>query len=165
MTLNKALFLDRDGVINHDYNYVHKQENFDFVDGVFELVDVARTKNYKIIIVTNQAGIGRKFYTEAQFHELMDWVKTRLNYDKVYFCPHHPDDACKCRKPAPGMILQARDEFKLDLAASILIGDRETDVLAAKNAGIGTKILLNTTPDKTEADHIIQSLKDAHKYL
>jgi len=165
MTLHKALFLDRDGVINIDHGYVHARENFDFVEGIFELVKAARKKSYKIIIVTNQAGIARGYYRESQFHNLMNWLKTKLPYDAYYFCLHHPDEGCACRKPAAGMILQAKAEFNINLTQSILIGDRETDILAAKNAGIGTKILFNSDEVKTEADYKITSLLEVKKYL
>lgn len=164
MSLNKALFLDRDGVINIDHGYVHERENFDFVDGIFELVAAARELNYKIIIITNQAGIARGFYTEAQFHELMNWLKTKLPYDAYYFCPHHPDEGCNCRKPKAGMVLQAQAEHGIDLSQSLLIGDRETDIGAAKNAGIATKILFNSSAE-TAADFTIKNLLEAKKFL
>ncbi len=150
MSLHKALFLDRDGVVNEEYEYVHKEKDFDFIPGIFELVEAAQEKGYKVIIITNQAGIGRGFYTEEHFLGLMDWVQEQLPFDKVYYCPNHPEyglgkyrTSCNDRKPAPGMFLKARDEMGIDLAASIMVGDRETDMQAAKNAGVGKKILFN----------------------
>ena len=155
--LNKALFLDRDGVINCDYGYVHSFENFDFIDGIFELVNYAHSKGYLILVVTNQAGIGRNLYTKSDFKRLTSWMCEEFDQrnapiSKVYYCASHPtmafgkykkDDLR--RKPNPGMILEAKTDFNLDLSSSFLVGDRETDILAGKNAGLGTSEENNST--------------------
>jgi D-glycero-D-manno-heptose 1,7-bisphosphate phosphatase len=152
----KALFLDRDGVINVDYGYVHRAEQCVFVDGIFDLVRAANEAGYVVAVVTNQAGIARGLYDEAQFHAFMDWmrgefVRHGVRLDRVYHCPHHPDvggDAlrmtCACRKPEPGMLHRARDEFDLDMAASLLVGDKESDIEAARRAGVGRSFLLSS---------------------
>ena len=123
-----ALFLDRDGVINVDHGYVHRPEHFEFVPGIFELCAEATTRGLPIVVVTNQAGIGRGYYTEADFHRLTDWMHERFRQagvplTAVYFCPFHPTAGIgayraesEFRKPGPGMILQAAREHALDLA-------------------------------------------------
>jgi len=151
---NKAVFLDRDGVINKDHGYVYKVENFDFVMGIFDFCRYVKRLGYKIIIVTNQSGIGRGYYTESNFSELTAWMKAQFAHNKcpidaVYYCPHHPEKAtapylqyCDCRKPAPGMLLKAIEDFDLAPSECVMIGDNETDMQAAKASGIGRKILL-----------------------
>ena len=147
--MTKALFLDRDGVINVDYNYVYKIDEFEFVDGIFELCKQKQDEGYLIFVITNQAGIARGFYTEADFSKLTTWMCERFKakgviITKVYFCPHHPDFniSCECRKPNPGMILQAQREFNIDLKNSLLIGDKQSDLDAGQNAGIENLILV-----------------------
>lgn len=154
-----ALFLDRDGVINVDKDYVHKAEDTEFISGIFELVKRANGAGYKVIIITNQAGIGRGYYTETTFHEYMDWMKAEFtargaSIDGVYYCPHHPEhgvgeykQTCTCRKPAPGMILRAIKEQDIDPTKSIMLGDRPTDIEAAKAAGIGRQFLVDSKTD------------------
>jgi D-glycero-D-manno-heptose 1,7-bisphosphate phosphatase len=148
-----AIFLDRDGVINHNYGYVYKQESFDFIDGIFDIALHAHKSKYKLIIITNQAGIGRGYYTEEQFHRLTAWMCDQFSaagshIDHVYYSPCHPtagigkylkDDYS--RKPNPGMILQAQKDFSIDLGSSILIGDKVSDIQAGITAGVGTNLL------------------------
>ena len=174
--INRALFLDRDGIINIDYGYVHLKENFDFIDGIFELVKAASTLGMKIIVVTNQAGIGRGIYNEKQFHELSEWMCSHFEdqgtpIDRVYFCPSHPihglgvykkDDYL--RKPSPGMLLKAKNEFSLDLNASVFIGDKPSDIIAGNAANIGLNMLLskNKTNELTPYSYtLIHSLYEA----
>ncbi len=149
-----ALFLDRDGVINVDYGYVHKKENFEFIDGIFELVRYANRLGFLVIIVTNQAGIARGYYTEEIFSKLMLWVKSEFKkneaeIDAVYYCPHHPSHGhdsylvkCTCRKPGPGMFLTARDDHKINMKRSIMLGDSTSDIFAAESSGVGHSIYL-----------------------
>jgi D-glycero-D-manno-heptose 1,7-bisphosphate phosphatase len=141
--MNKALFIDRDGVINIDKVHVFLKEDFEFTPGIFDLCKEYQDAGYLIIIITNQAGIAKGIYTEKEFLNLTDWMvgefrKNGIIISRVYFCPHHPDitGACECRKPKPGMILMAREEFNLDLSMSVLIGDKQTDLQAGRNAGI-----------------------------
>lgn len=149
---NKALFLDRDGVINIDHGYVGKIEDFDFIDGIFELCQKAQDKGYLIIIVTNQAGIARGYYTEEQFLELTKWMenefkKKEIHITKTYYCPYHIDAKItqykkdsEDRKPKPGMLLKAIDKFNIDPKKSIMIGDKKSDIEAGRGAGIRKRI-------------------------
>jgi D-glycero-D-manno-heptose 1,7-bisphosphate phosphatase len=141
--VNKALFLDRDGVVNVEKNYVHKIEDFEFMDGVFDLCRRYQDDGHIVLVITNQAGISRGLYSEDDFARLTAWMVERfrdngVEIGNVYHCPHHPDFSgpCDCRKPAPGMIFQARDEFDLDLAQCTLLGDKESDLEAGRRAGI-----------------------------
>ncbi|MBU4318858.1 MAG: HAD family hydrolase [Proteobacteria bacterium] len=151
----KAAFLDRDGIINMDTGYVYKKEDFLFVPGIFNLCRVLIEKDYRIILITNQSGIGRGIFTLEDFNRLNQWMikqfqEKGVSILKVFFCPHHPTEArgeyktvCSCRKPAPGMIFQAREEFRINLNESILIGDKPSDILAGINAGIPDNYLIN----------------------
>lgn len=147
--MNKAVFLDRDGIVNIDNNYVYKVEDFEFCDGIFKVLQKFQKLGYLLIIITNQAGIARGFYDENDFFKLTEWMISKLyehdiEIKKVYFCPHHPSftGKCDCRKPNNGMILQAKDEFKIDLSNSILIGDKESDIEAGIKSGIDNTILV-----------------------
>jgi D-glycero-D-manno-heptose 1,7-bisphosphate phosphatase len=140
-----ALFLDRDGVINVDHGHVHKIEDFEFIPGIFDLVRKANQAEWLVIIVTNQAGIAKGYYTEEAFHTLMHWVceqflQNGARIDAVYHCPHHPEYGdnrnCNCRKPQPGLILNAARDFEINLYRSIMIGDKESDITAAAFAKI-----------------------------
>jgi len=172
---NKAIFLDRDGVINKDHAYIYKIEDFEFIHGVFDACRHFKQLGYRIIIVTNQSGIGRGYYSEHEFAVLTEWMKSQFmandcEIDAVYFCPHHPEKAvapyrleCECRKPAPGMLLKGIEAFDLLPSACVMIGDKPSDMAAAQAAGIGRKILLRSeqllNPDKTtDADELWQSL-------
>ena len=151
-----ALFLDRDGIINVDHGYVHRREQFEFVPGIFELARHAAEVGWPVVVVTNQAGIGRGLFDEAAFRELTRWMCERFAAERapiarVYHCPYHPEFGLGAyrldhpwRKPRPGMILQAAADLGLDLPASALVGDAMTDVAAAAAAGIGLRILVGT---------------------
>ncbi|MDI1298253.1 D-glycero-beta-D-manno-heptose 1,7-bisphosphate 7-phosphatase [Methylotenera sp.] len=157
-----ALFLDRDGVINVDVGYLHKPEDCIFVEGIFDLVKRANALGYKVIVVTNQAGIARGYYTETQFLDFSAWMKNEFsrNYahiDEIYFCPHHPvhgldkyHTQCDCRKPAPGMFLEAQAAFNIDMQASVMVGDNISDLEAAIAAGVGlSNLFISSSIDRT----------------
>lgn len=151
----KAVFLDRDGVINVDHTYVHTKEKTDWVEGIFELCRYLRSAEYLLVVVTNQAGIARGYYTESLFLEYTRWVHGEFERHgapllATYYCPHHPDASleafrmiCGCRKPAPGMIMEAAKHFDLALGGSVLIGDKLSDMEAAAAAGVGRRFLLS----------------------
>ncbi len=141
--MRKALFLDRDGVINIEKNYVFRVEDFEFTPWIFELCKKYQNEGFLIFVITNQAGIARKIFTETDFLILTDWMIQQfknkdITVTEVYFCPHHPDFTgnCDCRKPNPGLILQAAQEYDIDLHNSMLFGDKESDIQAGYNAGI-----------------------------
>ncbi len=147
---NKALFLDRDGTINVEKKYVYKIEDFSFIPGIFELIQKYQSQNFRIIVFTNQSGIARGFYSENDFLSLTKWMtnefkKKGIEITKVYYCPHHPKITgdCNCRKPKPGMILQAIKDFNINPANSVLIGDKKSDILAGERAGIGKNLYIH----------------------
>lgn len=172
----RALFLDRDGVVNVDYGHVYLRRDFHFVDGIFELLGAAKRAGYLIFIVTNQGGIGRGLYRESDFRSLMSWVNLRFlergcSIDHVYFCPFHPDHGLgrykrqsDWRKPRPGMLLQAQKDYCIDMRASILIGDRSTDIAAGRDAGVGTLLQLGGSSDSPDCV-VIPSLNVAMSYF
>jgi D-glycero-D-manno-heptose 1,7-bisphosphate phosphatase len=141
--MNKALFLDRDGVINVDKVHVYRKEDFEFTKGIFDLCRKYTGKGYLILVITNQAGIAKGLYSEDDFRVLTSWMTEQfrlkgITISEVYHCPHHPDISgpCQCRKPAPGMILQGVKDFNLDVSQCVLIGDNESDLEAGRRAGI-----------------------------
>lgn len=141
----EVLFLDRDGVINYDLGYVHRKEDFHFISGIFCLCRLANEKNMEIIIVTNQSGIGRGYYTEEDFRNLTNWMlqiflEQNIKIKCVYHCPHTMLDECVCRKPKVGMLKKAEAEFNVNLKRSILIGDNDSDIKMGLDAGIGLVI-------------------------
>lgn len=173
-----ALFLDRDGVINIDTGYLHRSEDCRFVDGIF---DVARefAPTHALIIVTNQAGIGRGFYTEDQFADFMNWMQERFANEgvpltAVYYCPDHPEDGICAyrrhndwRKPGAGMFMQAARDFPIDMARSWCIGDTAKDMIAADRAGVGTRVLLSGERNAkvVEASHHVECLGEVRRLL
>jgi D-glycero-D-manno-heptose 1,7-bisphosphate phosphatase len=156
--VGRVLFLDRDGVINVNHGYVHTPEQTDWVPGIFELCNAARDAGYALVVVTNQAGIARGYYSEAQFLAYTRWVHEQFAARDVpllatYYCPHHPQAAldeyrldCACRKPQPGMILTASRDLGLQLSECLLIGDMPSDQQAADAAGVGRSWLLDALP-------------------
>ena len=168
--IKKALFLDRDGVINKDKSYLYKIEEFEFIDGIFELCKYFQKQGYLIIVVTNQSGIARGYYNEDDFKQLTQWMYDEFKANdveitKVYHCPHHPNYSqkdCNCRKPKPGMLLQAAKEFNIDLANSLLIGDKERDIQAAIAAGVQQSYLYNPSKKRviSSATKIITDFKE-----
>lgn len=178
--LKKSLFLDRDGVINVDYGYVHTKKDFHFIEGIFDLTKLAQSKGYNIFVVTNQSGIARGLYNEADFKRLSIWMSSVFESEgvriiKVYYSPFHPvhgrgsykkDDFS--RKPKPGMIQQAVREFDINLDKSILIGDNITDIEAGNAAGIGQNLLLSKKPEPLGLSFSfdrITNLDEAKNYL
>lgn len=182
---NRALFLDRDGVINVDYGYVHHPSQVCFVGGIFDLCRRAHELGYHIVVITNQAGIGRGYYSQTDFENLMTWMKNIFHSQgcpitDVYWCPYHPTEGIGkyrkdsfWRKPKPGMILGAARRYGLDLNNSVLIGDKTSDVVAGQIAGVAYNLLYQTPALGELKDSGSQSAKitfiyklvDALKYL
>jgi len=152
---HRVLFLDRDGVININHGYVCTPDRTDWVPGIFELGTVARKTGYVLVVATNQAGIARGYYSEADFLEYTRWMHREfaargLDILATLYCPHHPTAGlgplrteCSCRKPAPGMFQVARDRFDLGLDMSVMVGDKESDLVAASTAGVGRGFLVD----------------------
>ena len=143
----KAAFLDRDGVINIDKGYVHKIEDFEFKEGIFELLKLLQEKGFTLFVVTNQSGIARGYYTIKEFENLTEYMlnelrKKGIEIKEVAFCPHHPDENCECRKPKPGMILDLAKKYSITLKDSIMIGDKISDMEAGESAGIKKNYLV-----------------------
>ncbi len=178
MLRRPALFLDRDGVINVDHGYVHRPADFEFMPGIFDLVRSANELGYLVVVVTNQAGIGRGYYSEAQFLLLTDWMKERFKaegarIDAVYFCPFHPEHGIgeyrresEYRKPGPGMLLQAERDLDIDLRKSVLVGDKPSDMAAGQAAGVGTLLHFLTHTELAISGAVsIHQIEDALPYL
>lgn len=177
-----AVFLDRDGVINVDHGYVHDEHDFEYIDGVFEAAKAFKDMGYLLVLVTNQSGIARGKFSEDRFLSLtqwMDWnfVDNGVELDGIYYCPHHPEHGigdykqdCECRKPKPGMFISARDFLKIDMANSVMIGDKAEDMMAAEAAGVGIRVLVRTGKPVTEkgealASVVLDSIKDVPAFL
>ena len=172
----RALFLDRDGVINHDSGYTSSVEKFRFIDGIFDLCRAAIRSGYLVIVVTNQAGIGRGYYSQQAFSSLTEWMCVQFEAEHVlitdvFHCPYHPEHGIGRykkdsfdRKPNPGMLLRAEKKYTLDLKHSIMIGDKDSDMQAAINAGVGIRCHYLVNSHKATlscaATHKIDSLRD-----
>lgn len=142
----KAVFLDRDGVINYDAGFVHRRADFLFLPGVIEAL-LSVPSEYKKIIVSNQSGIGRGFFSQGQARRLNDWVLRCLDsqgvvIDDLFLCPHAPHERCDCRKPRLGLYYQAQRRWAISFRDSWVIGDKESDLLAGEELGCGT-VLVN----------------------
>jgi D-glycero-D-manno-heptose 1,7-bisphosphate phosphatase len=166
----KTIFLDRDGVINKDSGYLHKIENFKFINGVFEACQHYDQLGYKIVIVTNQSGISRGYYSEDDFRNITDWMITQFNKNNIqildtFHCPHIPGSGCNCRKPKPGMLLEAKKKYNINMLESWLIGDKEDDISAANSSGIFNTILVRSghkiDESRSNAKYFLDSIHES----
>ena len=160
--LRRGLILDRDGVVNIDSGYLHRIEECRFTDGIFEMTQAFAARGFAVVIATNQAGIGRGYYTEADFETLMSWMRGEFRRHGValagiYHCPDHPTAgvgpyrrANPWRKPGPGMLLQAAADLGLDLARSWTVGDKPSDIEAGRAAGVGTLVCYDPAAEAVE---------------
>lgn len=140
---NRAIFLDRDGTINVNTEYTHKIKDLEFIDLAVEGLEKLQKTDYKLIIITNQSGIARGYYTEQDYFLFRDKMHKKLKEKGIeitaeYFCPHCPEEQCACRKPKTGMLEQAAKDFDLDLKKCWMIGDALSDMQTGKNAGCKT---------------------------
>ena len=165
MKKQKAIFLDRDGVINIEKDYLYKIEDFEFVSGAIDAMKYLQDKGYLLFIITNQSGIGRNYYTVDDFNTLTSWMlevlKTHnITISQVEFCPHSPNDNCACRKPLTGMIDNILANYDINLDNSWLIGDKSSDIMCAKNANIKNTIQVKSGHkfDKSDANFVIQNI-------
>jgi len=151
--LNSAIFFDRDGVLNEEVGYLHEIEKFKWIDGAIDAIKFCNAQKLLAVVVTNQSGVARGFYTEDDVKKIHAFMQSELkkfgaHIDAFYYCPHHPEGnitaykkVCDCRKPEPGLILRACRELEINPATSILIGDSERDIESGRRAGIGKWIL------------------------
>ena len=167
--MEKYIFLDRDGTINVEKHYLHKIEGFEYENGVLEALEGLQKLGYKFIIVTNQAGIAKGYYTERDYLILEEFIekdllKKGIIIQKTYHCPHHPQGKipynvnCECRKPKTGMFIKAIEEFNIDIENSYMVGDRFTDLKPADELGI-YPVLIKTGYGEDQLDALIQSDK------
>lgn len=149
-------FLDRDGVINVDHGYVGSPADLDLIPSVPEALRLLRRQGYKLVVVTNQSGIARGYYSEADFQRVTAEMAAQLairgvTLDLVLHCPHGPDDDCSCRKPQPGMILEGAQRLNGDLGSSVLFGDKASDIAAGRAAGVARCFLIGSSPTAVDA--------------
>jgi len=175
----KAVFLDRDGVINEEVDYLRRPEDFRLIPGAAAAIRLLRKHGWRVIVVTNQSGVARGYYTKAgvaAIHERMrrDLARAGTGVDGVYFCPHHPDKGCACRKPGTALFAQAAADFALDLAASYYVGDKLTDLLPGKALGGHTALVLTgygrqqqklAREPGFQPDHIASDLNSAARWI
>lgn len=180
--MKKAVFLDRDGVINVDSGYVHTIDEFEYIEGVFEACRELKQQGYLLVLVTNQAGIARGYYSEDDFQLLTEWMDWNfadkgVDFDGIYYCPHHPEKGlgeykqdCDCRKPKPGMLVSAQQFLKIDMSQSVMVGDKADDMHAAIAAEVPTRILVRTGKEVTNeaeelASVVLDSIANVPAYL
>ena len=170
----KVIFLDRDGVINIDKHYVHKIEDFEFYENIFDICKYFQELGYEIIIITNQSGIGRKYFTQSDFSKLTKWMLDKfrvhgLEILDLFYCPHTPEYNCNCRKPKSGMVLEACKKYDIDLKKSWVIGDKVTDIDLAYNSGIKNSILISNQylfdKDTLKTNHIIKDVIESKNII
>ena len=166
----KVVFLDRDGVINKEVGYLHKIKDFEFIDGVLDACSHFQSLGFKLIVVTNQSGIGRGYYGENEFHVVNNWMLAQFGHQDieildVFFCPHGPESGCDCRKPKPGMFIQANNKHNINMKESWMIGDKEADIQAANAADIHNTILVKSghaiDEESSKAKFILDSIEQA----
>jgi D-glycero-D-manno-heptose 1,7-bisphosphate phosphatase len=181
--MNKAVFLDRDGTIIEDVGYLNNPQHIKFIDGSIDAIKKLNESGYKVVVITNQAGIARGLITEDMLQTidktLHKWILSGgAHLDSIYYCPHHPEHGvhpykqdCTCRKPHPGLIKKAEKDLDIDLSQSFMIGDKATDVEAGQRAGTKAIFVRSGPREKEEGkikekpDHIAENLADAVNWL
>ena len=170
---NKAVFLDRDGTMAKDVHYCRRPEDFELFPDTAKAIKFLNERGFKVIIITNQSGIARGYFTEETLAEIHDKMKRELAkegayVDAIYYCPHHPDDNCECRKPKPKLVLQAVKEHNIDLKQSFVVGDLQMDIDMGKAVGCKT-ILISNPPsldsEKTKVDATARDLLEAAQII
>ncbi len=167
---NRAVFLDRDGTLAKDVPYCARPDDFELLPGAGEGIGLLNGAGFKVIVITNQSGIARGHFDEEmleKIHQKMkaDLAKCGAHIDAVYYCPHHPDDGCECRKPRPGLLLQAARELSIDLASSYMIGDSAADIIAGATAGCRTVLLRCGSAPSVVPTCIAASLREAVEWV
>ncbi len=165
----KAAFIDRDGTLIEEVNFLSRLEDLRFFSYTAEAIRLLKASGFLIVVVTNQSGVGRGIFEESAMHEIHETIQADLELDAFYFCPHLPTDGCRCRKPNTGMIEQASQKFAIDLENSWMIGDKAIDIETGFNAKIKTALVLTgygrdaarkltRKPDVT-AENLLQAVK------
>jgi len=174
--LRKAVFLDRDDTIAKDVPYCSRVEDFEILPSVPEGIRLLNEHGFIVVVITNQSGIARGYFTEqtlSQIHEKLHRELGRWNahVDAIYHCPHHPDDGCECRKPKPTLLLQAAKDMGIDLHLSYMVGDDVKDIDSGRSAGCKT-VLVTTGPDRgslegqeVSPDYVAHSLCEAAEWI
>lgn len=173
--MKRALFLDRDGVLNVDTGYIGEPDRIVLIPGVISFLQRAKALGYLLVIVTNQSGLARGYFTEKDYCAVTERLRLRflehgVEFAGIYHCPHHPDGQgplavhCACRKPLPGLILQAGEELGIDLEQSIMVGDKSSDVAAGTAAGLKKQFLLRH-PDPGEEAGETNLFAEVEEYL
>ncbi len=168
MVSRPAIFLDRDGTLNEDTGYLYEISAWRWLSGALEAIAMLREKGYALVVITNQSGIARGYYTAQDMHNLHAWVNTclaqqNLHLDAFYHCPHHPNfsGACSCRKPSPFLLQKAAQELQLDLTQSFMIGDKMSDVKAGLAAGCAAYLIGNSQENLPSGARAVSSLYEA----
>ena len=170
----KTIFLDRDGVVNKEVRYLYKLSDFEFIDGIFDACLYFQKLGYEIVIVTNQSGIARGYYNENDYLKLTEWMLGQFNNNGIkildtFYCPHDPESLCECRKPKPGMFLEAKKQYNIDMKNSWMIGDSESDIKSANAAGIFNTILVRSghliDESNSNSKFTIDSIKQSNEVI
>ncbi len=169
--MNKCVFIDRDGTISRDVPYCSSPEQFELLPGAGKGIKELNAAGFKVILITNQSGVGRGYFSEETLNCIHEKMKTKLadegaHIDGIYYCPHHPDENCNCRKPKPNLIIQAAGDFNIDLSQSYFIGDSAKDIEAGKAAGCSTILIINREIEAgLKADYAVKNLIEAAQLL
>jgi len=176
METQRAVFLDRDGVLMEDSNYVGELERVVIIEAAYTALKRLQDAGYKLLVVTNQSGVARGFFTRQHVEIVHDHLNKQfaahgVRIDRYYVCPHHPDEQCDCRKPSPKSLREAAQEFHLDLARCYMIGDRASDIQTGRNAGVTTILVLTgagrdtLTEGKVKADYVAADINAAADWI
>jgi D,D-heptose 1,7-bisphosphate phosphatase len=170
MTGKAAVFIDRDGTINRDVPYCSRPDQFELLPTVGEAIKLLNEHGYIVVIITNQSGIARGYFSEHNLKDIHLRMRELLSeyhghVDGIYYCPHHPDDRCKCRKPEPAMILQASLKMNINIKESFMVGDSEKDIETGINAGCKATVKVGQDEAGTKADFVSNNLLDAVNWI
>lgn len=176
MRTQRAVFLDRDGVLMEDSNYVGELERVVIIPAAYQALKRLQDAGFKLLVVTNQSGVARGFFTRQHVeivhnHLNQQFAAHGVRIDRYYVCPHHPDDNCECRKPKPKSLRDAAREFDLDLSRCYMIGDRPSDISAGQNAGVKTILVLTgagretLAEGKVQPDHVAEDINAAADWI